>query len=167
MQNLVQSQKWQNNLGSFPRQMSISESFKSIPQRLMLKKLNLMVLWRPTRPFGTNTNTRCPFYHSGLECKSRNSRETWSGKQVWLSSTKYSRTKTNRVLPRKHLVITNVLSNKSRDNITHGHHQMVITKIQLIIFFAAEDEEAQCSQQKQDQELTGAHIMNSFLQNSD
>ena len=33
---------------------------------------------------------------------------------------------------------------------------MVNTEIRLIIFFAAKDGEAQCSQQKQDQELTGS-----------
>ena len=44
---------------------------------------------------------------------------------------------------------------------------MIKTKIRLIIFFAAEDEEALYSQQKQDQELTVAQIMNSVLQNSD
>ena len=49
---------------------------------------------------------------------------------------------------------------------THGHHQMVNTEIRLIIFFVAEDGEALHSQQKQDQELTVAQIMNSLLQNS-
>ena len=49
----------------------------------------------------------------------------------------------------------------------HGHHQMVNTKIRLIIFFAAKDREALYSQQKQDQELTMAQIMNSLLPNSD
>ena len=44
---------------------------------------------------------------------------------------------------------------------------MVNTEIRLIIFFAAEDGEALYSQQKQDQELTGAQTMNSFLPNSD
>ena len=43
---------------------------------------------------------------------------------------------------------------------------MVKTKIRLIIFFAAKDVEALYSQQKQDQELTVAQIMNS-LPNSD
>ena len=41
------------------------------------------------------------------------------------------------------------------------------TKIKLIIFFAAKDGEALYSQQKQDQELTVAQIMNSLLQNLD
>ena len=43
---------------------------------------------------------------------------------------------------------------------------MVNMKIRLIIFFAAKDGEALYSQQKQDQELTVAQIMNSLLQNS-
>ena len=44
---------------------------------------------------------------------------------------------------------------------------MVNTEIRLIIFFAAKDGEALHSQQKQDQELTVAQIMNSLLWNSD
>ena len=40
---------------------------------------------------------------------------------------------------------------------------MVSTKIKLIIFFAAKDGEALYSQQKQDQELTVAQIMNILL----
>ena len=44
---------------------------------------------------------------------------------------------------------------------------MVNTEIRLIIFFAAEDEETLFCQQKQDQELTVAQIMNSLLPNSD
>ena len=44
---------------------------------------------------------------------------------------------------------------------------MVNTEIRLIIFFAVEDGEALYSQQKQDQELTVAKIMNSLLPNSD
>ena len=43
---------------------------------------------------------------------------------------------------------------------------MVNTEIILIPFFASEDGEALYSQQKQDQELTVAQIMNSLLQNS-
>ena len=44
---------------------------------------------------------------------------------------------------------------------------MVNTEIRLIIFFAAKDGVALYSQQKQDQELIVAQIMNSLLQNSD
>ena len=55
----------------------------------------------------------------------------------------------------------------TREDSTHGHHQMVNTEIRLIIFFAATDGEALYSKQKQDQELTVAQIMNSLLPNSD
>ena len=58
-------------------------------------------------------------------------------------------------------------SNNTRDDSTHGHHQMVNTEIRLIIFFAAKDGEALYSQQKQDWELTVAQIVNSLLPNSD
>ena len=40
---------------------------------------------------------------------------------------------------------------------------MVNTNIRSIIFFAAKDGEALYNQQKQDQELTAAQIMNSLL----
>ena len=42
---------------------------------------------------------------------------------------------------------------------------MVNTEIRLIIFFAAKDGEALYSQQKQDQKVTVAQIMNSLLRN--
>ena len=44
---------------------------------------------------------------------------------------------------------------------------MANTENRLIISFAAKDGEALHSQQKQDQELTVAQIMNSLLPNSD
>jgi len=44
---------------------------------------------------------------------------------------------------------------------------MVNIEIRLTILFAAKDGEALYSQQKQDQELTVAQIMNSLLPNSD
>ena len=65
------------------------------------------------------------------------------------------------------LVIATPSSSNTREDFTHGHHQVVNTKIRLIIFFAAKDGETLYSQQKQDQELTVAQIMNSSLPNSD
>ena len=58
-------------------------------------------------------------------------------------------------------------SNNTREDSTHGLHQMVNTEIRLIIFFPAKDGEALYSQQKQYWELTMAQIMNSLLPNSD
>ena len=58
-------------------------------------------LWRPTKPSRTNTQKRCPFHHRRLECKSRKPRNTCSNRQIWPLSTKWSRAKANRVLPRE------------------------------------------------------------------
>ena len=44
---------------------------------------------------------------------------------------------------------------------------MVNTKMRLIIFFVAKDEEALYSQQKQDRDLTVAQIMKPLMPNSD
>ena len=79
-------------------------------------------------------------------------------------------------LPSPTLTLTS--SNNTREDSTHGHHQVVNTEIRLIIFFAARDGEALLllsllakikhkdgetlsSQQKQDWEVTVAQIMNS------
>ena len=65
------------------------------------------------------------------------------------------------------LVIVKPSSRNTRKDSIHGHHQMANTKIGLLIFFAAIEEKALYSQQKQDRELTVAQIMNSLLSNSD
>ena len=66
------------------------------------KKLKLKVLWWSTRPSRTNTKKRCPFHHRVLECKRRKWRDSWSNRQVWPWSTKWSGAKANRVLQREH-----------------------------------------------------------------
>ena len=60
-----------------------------------------MVLWWFTRTSRTNTQKDFFFHHKELECKSRKSRDTWSNRQIWPWSTKWSRAKVNRVLPRE------------------------------------------------------------------
>ena len=54
------------------------------------------------------------------------------------------------------LVIANTLFQQHKRRLYNGLHQMVNTKIRLIIFFPAKDGEALYSQQKQVQELTVA-----------
>ena len=44
---------------------------------------------------------RFPFHYRGPECKSRESRDIWSNRKILPWSTKQSRSKANRVLPRK------------------------------------------------------------------
>ena len=70
-------------------------------------------------------------------------------------------------LCREHTSHSKHLFNNTRDDSTHGHHQMVNTQIRWIIFFAAEDGELLYSQQKQDWELTVDQIMSSLLLDSD
>ena len=36
----------------------------------------------------TPKKKRCPFHYRGLDCKRRNSRDTWSNRQIWPQSTK-------------------------------------------------------------------------------
>ena len=104
---------------------------------------------------------RHPFHYRGLECKSRKSRDIWSNRQVWPWSTKWSRTKANRVLPREHTGHSKHTLPTTKEMTLHN------TNIKQSLFFAAKDGDTLYSQQKQDRELTVAQIMNSLLQNSD
>ena len=62
------------------------------------------------------------------------------------------------------LVIANTLFQQHKRKLYKWTSPGGQTEIRLIIFFAAKDVEALCSQQKQDPELTVAQIMNSLLQ---
>ena len=109
-----------------------------------------------------------PFHYRGLKCKSRKSRNTWSNRQIWLWNAEWNRAQANRTLPREFTDHSkHPLPTTWEEDSTQGCHQMVNTKTGLIIFFAAKDGEALYSQQKQDQELTVAQIMNFVLPNSD
>ena len=74
--------------------------------------------------------------------------------------------KAKRVLPRERTGHSKHPLSTTQEKTTHGRHQMVNAKIRLIIF-AAKDGEALYSQQKQDQKLTVAQIMNFLWPNSD
>ena len=67
----------------------------------MLKKLKLNGYMRTYKPFRTNTQKRCSFHYRGLECKTRNSSNTWSNRQIWPWSTEWRRAKASRDLPRE------------------------------------------------------------------
>ena len=62
---------------SSPAFLMMYSSYMPMPQLVMLKSWSWKILWRPTRPFRTNTQKRCLFHYRGLECKSRKSRNTW------------------------------------------------------------------------------------------
>ena len=72
-----------------------------MPQPVMLKKLKLNSSMKTYKTFETNIQKICPFHYRGLEYKSKKSRNTWSNRQIWSWSTKWSRPKANRVLQRE------------------------------------------------------------------
>ena len=126
-----------------------------------------MVLWRPPRPSRANAQKRCPYHHTGLECKSKSKEIPGGAGKFGLGVQNEAGQKLTEFWQENTLVIENTLFQHTGEDSTHGHHQMVSTEIRLIIFFAAKDGEALYRQQKQDQELTVAGIMNSLLPNSD
>ena len=167
MQYLLQSQKQQNDLCSFPRQTIQYHSNPSLCPN-QSEEAEVEQFYEDLQDLLELTpQKRCAFHYRGLDYKSRKSRNSWSYRQIWPWNTEWSRAKANRVLPRESTGHSTLSSNNTREDSTHGHHQMVNTKIRLTIFFAAKDEEALYSQQKQDQELTVVQIMNSLLPNSD
>ena len=71
---------------------SVSQSSKSMPQPAMPKMLKLNGSMKIDNIFWSyHREKRCPFHHRGLECKSRNSKDTQENKQIWPQSTKWSR----------------------------------------------------------------------------
>ena len=90
------------------------------------------------------------FHQRGLEYESRKSRDTWSKFGLGVQSEAGQRLTE---FCQKNALVRTPSSNDTRDDSTHGHHQMVNKKIRLIIFFAAKDGEALYSQQKQGREL--------------
>ena len=106
----VQSQKWPNDLGLLPRQtvqhhgnphLWLSHKCQVAEVEQFCKDLQDLLELRHTK--------KMFFHHRRLECKSKKSRDTWSNREVWPWSTKWSRAKANRVLAREYLVIANTL----------------------------------------------------------
>ena len=110
---------------------------------------------------------RCPFHYKGLECKSRKSRNTWSNRQIWPWIQNEAGQRLIEFCQKNALVIPNTLFQQHKRRLytwtsPDGQHWN-----QIDYTLVAKDGEALYSQQKQDQELTVAQIMNSLLPNSD
>ena len=94
-------------------------------------------------------------------------RTHWTYRLFFINYVVYTCLYINKFCQENALVITNTLFQQHKRRLytwtsPDGQHE-----IRLIIFFAAKDGEALYSQQKQDQKLTMAQIMNSLLPNSD
>ena len=120
------------------------------------------------------------------------SRDTWSNRQIWLCSTKWSRAKTNRVLPRERTGHSKHVLPTTQEKTLHMDIQRTSEPVKLLSrvwLFAIPWTiayqvphmditrwsilksdwlygEVLYSQQKQDLELTVAQVMSSLLQNS-
>ena len=96
------------------------------------------------------TQNWCPLHYRGLECKSRKSSDTWNNRQIWPWSTKWSREKANRVLPRERTGHSKHPLSTTQEKALH----MYITGWSILksdwLFFATKDGEALYSQLKQD-----------------
>ena len=88
----------------FPRQTVQHHSYPSLCYNHWCQRSwSWTIIWRPTQPSTTiRRKKKNLFHYMGLEWKSRKSRDTWSNRQVWPWSTKWSRANDNRILPRQH-----------------------------------------------------------------
>ena len=110
-----------------------------------------------------------PFHHGGLECKSRSQETSGVTGKFGLVVKKKKKRKQGKgkQFYQENARVTATPSSSTREDSTRRYHQMVNTKIRLIIVFAGKDGEAPYNQQKQDQELPAPQIMNSLLPNPD
>ena len=132
----------------------------------MLKKLKLNSSMKTYKTFSKLTHKKDVLFNIGDWNAKVGSQETIIGK-FGLGVRNEAGQRLIEFCQENALVIANTFFQNTREDSTHGNHQMVNTKIRLIIFFAAKDGEALYSQQKQDRELTVAQIMNSLLPKPD
>ena len=126
-----------------------------------------MVLWRPTRPFRTNTCKRSPFHYRGLECKTRKSEKPGVTGKFDLGVQNEAGQRLIKFCQENTLVIPNTLFQQHKRRLYTRTSSDGQRQNQIDMFFAAKDREALDSQQKQDWKLTVAQIMNSLLPTSD
>ena len=112
-----------------------------MPQRLMMKKLKWISSMKTYNLPRANTIYIYPIHHRELECKNRKSRDTWSNSKFGPGIQNEAGQKLTEICWENTLVIANTLFNNTGDDSTHEHHQIVNTKIRLIMFFAAKDGE--------------------------
>ena len=84
---------------------------------------------------------RCPFHYRGLECKSRNSRNTWSNRQIWPCNADEAGQRLIEFCQENALVIANTLFQQHKRRLYTWTSPDGHTKIRVIIFYAAKDGE--------------------------
>ena len=171
MQYMGTVSKGQNDLSAFPRKIIQHLSKPSLhPKHWCWRRWSWMVILKPIRSSRTNTKKKekdVLFIIGHWNAKVGS--DAWSNRQVWPWSTKWSKAKANRILPRectshsKHLLPTTQEMTLYTQTSPDGQYWNQTD----YIFFAVKDGEPLHSQQKQDREQTMTQTMNSLLPNSD
>ena len=152
-------------LGSFPRQTIQHHSNPSLcPNHWCQRSWTWLVVWRPTTPSRSNTKKYVLFHHRGLECKSQETPRTTV--KFGLGVKNEAGQRLTEFCQENTLVIANILFFNTRDDYTHGHHQMInILKSDWLYSLQVKIEKLYTVRKKQD--LIVAQILNSLLPNSD
>ena len=138
---------------------SISHKSKSLPWSVMLKKLKLTVLWRPTRPSRTNTPKKDILFIIGnWDAKVGSQELPGVTVKFGLGVQNEAGQRLTEFCQVNALVIANTLFQQHKRKLYTWTSPMINTEIRLIILFAAKDREVLYSQQKQDGELTVAQM---------
>ena len=131
----------------------------------MLKKLKVNSSIRPTSPFRTNTPKNVLFIIGDWNAKEGSQEKLGVTGKFGLGVRNEAGQRLIEFCKRTHWSEQTPSSINTREDSTHGHHQMANSEIRLIMFFSAKDGEALYHQQKQDRELIVAQIMKSLLPN--
>ena len=98
----VKSQKWQNDLCSFPRQTIQYDGNPRLCPTSNTEEAEVEWFYEDLQDVLELTpKKRCPFHYRGLECKLRKSSNTWDNRQIWPWNTEWNKVKASRVLPRE------------------------------------------------------------------
>ena len=144
----VQSQKWQSDLSSFPRQTIQHHSNPSLcSNHWCQRSWSWPILWRSSRPSRTNTKKDVLFIIADWNAKVDNQEIPGVTDKFDPGVQNEAEQRITEFCQENSLVTATPSSNNTRDYSTHGHHQMVNTEIRLITFFATEDEETLYNQQ--------------------
>ena len=80
----MQSQKWQNDLCSFPRQTIQYHGNQFWAPISNAEEAKVEQFYEDLQdPLELTPEKDALFHYRGLECKSRKSRNTWSNRQIW------------------------------------------------------------------------------------
>ena len=167
-QNSLQKKKkkkWQNDLCSQSKPFSITVIHVCAPASNS-EEAEVEQFFEDIQDLLELTQKRCPIHYRGLDCKVGSQEIAGITGKFCHGVQNKAGQKLTEFCQENGLVITNTLFQQHKRRVYTQKSPMVNIKLRLFIFFAAKDGETLYSQQKQDQDLTVAQIMNFLLPNS-